>query len=359
MGKLQRTLRTVSTVRQQQTGDRFKERLAARATTGPHLRQLSCCPKIRDRVTQRKIAISAGDQMVNLNDLIFFLELARRGRLMPAARHLHVDYTTVSRRVAELEKSVSVALFERKSSGFELTEEGHRLLSLAEKIEALALSVQETIAHDPGELHGRVRVTSMEGIAAYYLAEKFAEFSTEYPKILIELITERHLVNLGKREADISISFAPPVGTHLKICNAGQFKLCLYATDKYLARRGKPGSLDELQEHDFIDYVTEFVSVPGVHWLLDILEPESVVFRCTSIAAQQNAVARGRGIALLPLFCAKKDPSLVPVLPELFSVNRDILIAVHENIEYVRRVRAVTQFLKTQFEKDNDYFNEL
>ena len=277
---------------------------------------------------------------------------------MPAARHLHVDYTTVSRRVAELEKSVSVALFERKPSGFQLTEEGRRLFGLAEKIEALALSVQETIAQAPSEPHGRVRVTSMEGIASYYLADKFAEFSTQFPDILIELVTERHLVNLSKREADISISFAPPIGTHLNIHNAGQFKLCLYATDKYLTKHGAPSSLDELQEHDFIDYVTELVSVPGVHWLLDILEPDSVVFRSTSIAAQQNAVAGGRGIALLPLFSAKKDPRLIPVLPELFSVKRDIIIAVHENIEYVRRVRAVAQFLKKQIEKDSDYLNE-
>lgn len=297
--------------------------------------------------------------MINLNNLIFFLELARRGRLMPAARHLHVDYTTVSRRVAELEKSVSVALFERKSSGFQLTEEGRRLLSLAEKIEALALSVQETIAQAPSEPHGRVRVTSMEGIAAYYLADKFAEFSTQYPEILIELVTERHLVNLSKREADISISFAPPIGTHLNIHNAGQFKLCLYATGKYLTKRGSPNSLDELLEHDFIDYVTELVSVPGFHWLLDILKPDNVVFRSTSIAAQQNAVAGGRGIALLPVFSAKKDPRLIPVLPELFSIKRDIIIAVHENIEYVSRVRAVTQFLKIQIEKDSDHLNEL
>ena len=297
--------------------------------------------------------------MFNLNDLIIFLELARRGRLMPAARHLRVDYTTVSRRVSELEKYVSVALFERKPSGFVLTEEGHRLLPLAEEIEALALSVQETIVHAPSEPRGRVRVTSMESIAAFYLADKFAEFSTQYPEIMIELVTERHLINLSKREADISISFAPPIGTHLDIHNVGQFKLCLYATQNYLAKRGTPRSLDELQEHDFIDYVTELVSIPGVHWLPDILEPESVVFRSTSIAAQQNAVAVGRGIALLPLFSAKKDPRLIPVLPELVSVKRDIIIAVYENIEYVRRVRAVTHFLKAQFEKDNDYLNEL
>lgn len=42
--------------------------------------------------------------MFDWTDLTFFLELARHGRLMPAARRLKVDNTTVSRRIAELER---------------------------------------------------------------------------------------------------------------------------------------------------------------------------------------------------------------------------------------------------------------
>jgi len=34
--------------------------------------------------------------MFDWNDLKFFLELARQGRLMPAARRLKVDHTTVA-----------------------------------------------------------------------------------------------------------------------------------------------------------------------------------------------------------------------------------------------------------------------
>jgi DNA-binding transcriptional LysR family regulator len=57
----------------------------------------------------------------NWNDLIFFLELARQSRLAPAARRLRVDHTTVSRRIAELEKDLSIKLFNRKPDGFVLT----------------------------------------------------------------------------------------------------------------------------------------------------------------------------------------------------------------------------------------------
>ena len=54
---------------------------------------------------------------------------------MPAARRLKVDHTTVSRRITELEKSLSVKLFDRKPDGFVLTEHGHRLFAIAERIE--------------------------------------------------------------------------------------------------------------------------------------------------------------------------------------------------------------------------------
>jgi DNA-binding transcriptional LysR family regulator len=297
--------------------------------------------------------------MFNWNDLVFFLELARRGRLTPAARRLHVDYTTVSRRVSELEKDLAVSLFERRQDGFVMTEEGHQLFALAEQMETLGHRVQETIMSPPREPSGRVRLATMEGIAAYYLSEKLAEFNVVNPKILVELAVERYLVNLSKREADVSLSFVPLTGSRLKIYEMGHFRLCLYASDEYLSKRGTPATIDDLRGHDFIDYITDLVSIPEVHWLLDILEPENVVFRSSSMAAQQNAVACGRGIALLPLFSAKKDSRLIPVLPDIASVERGLFLAVHDDIACVSRVRFLTRFLRDQFSKDCKYLNDL
>ncbi len=178
--------------------------------------------------------------MFNWNDLVFFLELARQGRLMPAARRLKVDHTTVSRRISELERDLAVKLFERKPDGFVLTEDGHRLLVIAEKMEVLGLSVMETIRAAPSEPSGKVRLATMEGIAAFYLTEKLVDFNALFPQILVELVTERHLINLTKREADVSISFVPPVGPRLNVRKAGTFKLGLFASAGYLSRRGTP-----------------------------------------------------------------------------------------------------------------------
>lgn len=295
--------------------------------------------------------------MFNWNDLVFFLELARQGRLMPAARRLKVDHTTVSRRISELEKDLAVKLFERKPDGFVLTEDGHRLLAIAEKMEVLGISVVETIRSAPSEVAGKVRLATMEGIASYYLTDKLVEFNTLHPDILVELVTERHLINLTRREADVSISFVPPIGPRLSVRKAGTFRLGLFASPAYLDRRGAPGTIADLTAHDFVDYVVDLVAIAKVHWLLDVIEPEHVVFRSTSMAVQQNAVAAGLGIALLPLFSAKTDARLVPVLRDKVSVERELFISVHEDIQFMGRIRALTRFLTDLFKRDAAFLN--
>jgi DNA-binding transcriptional LysR family regulator len=296
--------------------------------------------------------------MFNWNDLVFFLELARQGRLMPAARRLKVDHTTVSRRISELEKDLAIKLFERKPDGFLLTEDGHRLLVIAEKMETLGLSILETIKATPSELSGRVRLATMEGIASYYLTEKLVNFNALHPQILVELVTERYLINLTKREADVSISFVPPVGPRLNVRKAGTFKLGLFASASYLERRGAPQKIEDLLSHDFVDYVVDLVVIANVHWLLDVLEPEHVVFRSSSMAAQQNAIVAGRGLGLLPYFSAKKEPRLLPVLQDRVRVERELYVTVHEDIQFMGRVRALTRFLFSLFEQDSAYLNE-
>lgn len=295
--------------------------------------------------------------MFDWNDLKFFLELARQGRLMPTARRLKVDHTTVSRRISELERDLGIKIFDRKPNGFVLTEDGHKLYHDAVKIEGAALVISEDFHTTPTELAGRVRLTTMEGIAAFYLAEKLIQFNEKHPEIVVELVTERHLVNLSKREADVCISFVPLAGPKLAVKKAGEFTLGLFASSKYIVERGAPASMEELKRHDFIDYVDDLVAIQPVQWLHDVIVPENVVFRSTSMAAQQNAIGAGRGIGLLPFFSAKKDPRLVRLMTDVV-VMRSLFISVHEDIEYMERVRAMLRFLHGTLKSDTAFLND-
>lgn len=296
--------------------------------------------------------------MFNWNDLIFFLELARQSRLAPTARRLRVDHTTVSRRIAELEKDLTVKLFDRNRDGFVLTEKGHRLLAIAERIEQEASSAHQILGSDTTAANGRVRVVSMEGIGAFYLAERFAELAARQPGVTVELVTERHLISLTKREADLFVSFVHPTGPRLIVKRIGSFRLALFASSEYLNRHGVPGNRGDLSAHTFVDYVEELVAIQPVHWLLDVHEPSNVAFRSSSMHAQQNAVGAGVGIGLLPLFSAKVHPSLIPVLPEEVKVYRDVFLSTHEDLEYLSRIRTVSRHLVDVFRRDTMYLNE-
>lgn len=296
--------------------------------------------------------------MFNWNDLIFFLELARQSRLAPAARRLRVDHTTVSRRIAELEKDLSVKLFDRNRDGFILTEKGHRLFAIAERIEQEASAAPQALGADSTADAGRVRVASMEGIGAFYLADRFAELVDRQPGIMVELVTERHLISLTKREADLFVSFVHPNGPRLVVKRIGAFRLALFASPQYLQRHGTPTKRSELIEHTFVDYVEDLVAIQPVHWLLDVLEPNNVAFRSSSMHAQQNAIAMGAGIGLLPLFSAKSNPKLVPVMPDDIRVYRDVYLSIHEDLEFLARVRTVSKHLISAFERDKKFLNE-
>jgi len=294
--------------------------------------------------------------MFDWNDLTFFLEVARQGRLGSAARRLHVDHTTVGRRIAELEKALNVKLFDRTQNGFVLTEAGHRLIAHAETMENNALAIAENAGRSAA-LAGTVRLATMEGIASFYVAPNLRHFHAEHPSIVVELVTSTQLLNLTKREADVSLSFVCPSGSRLVVRKVGRFDLRLYGSPEYLERRGMPKSVADLNEHLFVDYIDDLVQIPAVRWLHDAIEHPQVVFRSSSMVAQQNAAAAGMGLVVLPSFTGARDRRLKPLLTELLSIKRDLWLAVHEDLRNLARVKALTRFLTNLIERDRNFLD--
>ena len=56
--------------------------------------------------------------MFDWNDLRFFLELQRSGRLLTAARRLHTTHATEARQIEAIEKSLGTALFVQPAGAF-------------------------------------------------------------------------------------------------------------------------------------------------------------------------------------------------------------------------------------------------
>lgn len=290
---------------------------------------------------------------LNWDDLRIFLGVARTGNLSRAAKQMRIDHSTVSRRIAQFEASLGVAVFERQRTGLKLNEIGERLLRHAETVESAVIAVgEETGGGTVDEIGGTVRLATMEGIASLYLAPRLSALHDIAPSITVELVTSAQTVYVHRREADLFVSFFRPPGQGLVSEKIGGFRLGLYASDGYLRRHGVPRSPEDLARHSFVSYIEDLIQVDSVRWLTDAVSAPNVVFHSNSMIAQMNAAAGGLGLVLLPSFAVADRPDLIPVLPGLVRTNRQIWLNVHNDLQFSPRIRTVTRFLKATLQKD-------
>jgi DNA-binding transcriptional LysR family regulator len=317
----------------------------------------ACTSTIRSDISQLPQLQSRPDYRSTLNwdDLRVFLEVARRGGLSQAARQLGLDHSTVSRRVAQLELTMGTKLFERTRSGLVLRPAGQLLLQNAEAIESRALAVTASISSEAHEPRGTVRIAMMEGIGSLYLSARLLSLQTNYPQVTLELVTSAHPFNLSRREADIFLSFFRPTGRGLGIRKIGAFELSLYGSPAYLKRHGTPATVEDLQQHWFVDYVHDLVAIDAVRWLSDVIANPKVIFHSNSMIAQQHAAIGGLGLVMLPSFAATGDRRLQKITIKNVFVHRDLWLSVHRDLQNVRRIRAVTDFITDLVKRDQDY----
>ena len=285
------------------------------------------------------------------DDLKVFLHAARGGSLGSAAKRLRVDQSTVSRRIAHLECTMGMALFERLPSGLRVNEAGERLLCHAERIESAIIAMREDVQGGSG-MAGRVRLATMEGIASLYLASRFSRLRRQHPDLTIELLTSPQTVSVNRREADLFLSFFMPSGLGMVSEKLGCFQLGLYGSRSYFDREGMPENPADLARHSFVTYIDDLIQLNSVRWLDDVIKNPTVSFHSNSMIAQMNAAAGGLGLVLLPSFAADGRDDLVPVLHDRLSTTRELWINVHNDLQFVPRIRVVSGFLKAMFKAD-------
>ena len=283
------------------------------------------------------------------DNLRYFLELARAGTLVGAARRLGVDHTTVARRIQGLEKDMGAALFAREAGGHRLTEAGRRLQPQVEGMEQAFRAVEQA-APSPDEglagLAGLVRIGATEGFGTVVLAPQLALFATAHPKLVIDVLAMPRLVQLSRREADIVVSLERPVRGSVVVAKLTDYVLQLYASEAYLAQHAPITSRDDLKGHTFISYVDDLLFSKELHYLNELHRPDSFALRSTSILAQHQATAAGAGIAVLPTFLAARDPLLQRVLPGQAHFTRTFWMSMPSETRHVPRIQAVWDLVR-------------
>lgn len=285
--------------------------------------------------------------MQSADNLRFFLEVARTGRLNEAARNLAVDHTTVGRRITALEKAFGERLFDRSPGGWHLTEAGADLLPRAESVESAVIAAYDARASAAGPLTGTVRMVATDGFGAFVVAPRLVELRRTHPHLDIELITATEHGSLSARQFDIAVTLEEPLPRAVQVQRLAGYDLSLYAAPEYLASAPPISELADLIDHTLIWYVDALLDVAPLRILDSLPHKQRVAVQTNNITGHWTAARSGLGVAPLPRYIGEPDPALKVVLPESFSARRTYWLVIPRELQQVARVRAVAQFLRT------------
>lgn len=291
---------------------------------------------------------------MDLNLVNAFVRVVEQQSFTGAARVLKLPKSSVSRRVTELEEELGVQLLHRTTRKLALTEAGRSYFEQAERALTELQAAAESAAGMDTEARGIVRVTAPVDIGVMGLAEILAEFSREYPDIHVELSLSSRLVNLVDEGFDIAIRGGKTRDASLVSRRAGNANMGLYASPRYLRRRGTPKTLDELGQHDCVLFRAQHGKAV---WKLDGPDGEvsSVQVRgpinVDEMLFMRQAVGVGLGIGLLPNIvvgaCERAgapDP-VERVLPEFSQTGAEVAVVTPSGHRRPRRVTLLRDFL--------------
>ena len=259
---------------------------------------------------------------MDLNDIVVFTKVVETKSFTGAADALGLPKSTVSRKLAQLEERLGVRLVQRTTRKLALTEIGEAYYERCSRIVADIHAAEQLVTDMQSTPRGRLRVTASVDFSTRFLGEIVAEFIAQHPDINVELEATDRVVDLIEEGFDLAVRFGQMPESTLIARRLCGLHLILCASPSYLARRGTPRSVEELDDHDHVLFTP---STRNQTWTLVGPNEQTYEFGRPARLASNNygavvdATRAGSGIASISEFMVTeeiKSGSLVRVLPE-------------------------------------------
>jgi DNA-binding transcriptional LysR family regulator len=245
-----------------------------------------------------------------LAQLEAFIWVARLRGFGPAARQLNLSQPTISLRVREMEQSLGVRLFDRRSYRPLITPEGATILSRAESLLSLASEI-ETDLRQRDQLHGLLRIGTTDVFAMLHLSELLSLLESAHPMLCVQLTVDfsaRLERMLTDHEVDIAIMTRPRGGLPL-VESLAQVELAWFVPAESRFDHG------ELTPADLVD--AQIISNPPpshlhasiVDWFRRDGRVPTRISTCNPLLVMARLVASGFGVALLPTALVRIESS--------------------------------------------------
>ena len=298
--------------------------------------------------------------MQDLNDMLYFAEVAERGGFAAAGRALGLPKSRLSRRVAELEARLGVRLLQRTTRKLSLTEVGEIYLRHCSAMRDEALAAADAVAHMQVEPRGTLRIACPVTLAQSSLGYLIPRYMALFPQVKVDMRVTNRVVDLVEEGIDIALRVRPTLDDSgsLVVKQLGATAGHLLASPEQLRRQGTPTRPEDLTGLDTV----AMSQADGLSaWVLVGPEGEEFLFQhqpryvADDLQTLKLAVLAGTGISFLPesLSIAELQAQLlVPVLPGWAPMPRMVHAVFPSRRGQVPAVRSFLDFLGQNMQGD-------
>lgn len=248
-------------------------------------------------------------ERLDLNSLMLYYEVVNAKSITAAANHLRLPKSTISRKLALLEKHVGAILLKKSHRLITTTDIGAVLYSHCQRVVAEVEDAGLETAEMQSELRGTLRVSIPIDFGISWLSRAIAEFVLKYPEINLEVEVNSRFVTPRDDPYDITVQLGPLRESALTYRRIATITRGVYASPMYLERKGTPNSVDDFSSHDCI--ITDQQRQDGV-WTFRNKSKHRFIEVAGKVIVNNIGVVRelaigGVGLSMLPNIMCKND----------------------------------------------------
>ncbi|TFH84876.1 LysR family transcriptional regulator [Billgrantia azerbaijanica] len=286
--------------------------------------------------------------MDKLQAMRIFRRVAELGGFAAAARDLGLVPASVSKHVAQLERTLGVKLIRRTTRRMSLTDVGSAYL---ERVSHLLDELEEAESAITGlhtEPRGMLRVSLPMSFGLLHIAPALPGFLELYPDIQVDMRFNDRVVDLVEEGVGVTLRISTQLEDSTLVARRlAPVRRVLCAAPSYLQQAGEPRAVGELQQHDCLIYT---LSSSPQRWLLG---GEEVTvngrLQADNSLALREALLAGQGIAQMPTFLVGEElraGRLVRVLPDVEPEKHYLFVVYPPGRQLSAKVRLFVEYLQ-------------
>ncbi len=289
-----------------------------------------------------------------LDGIATFVQVVESGSFALAAERLHITRSAVGKTIARLEKRLGVRLLHRTTRSQSLTDDGHAYYDRCVRALAELEAAQNDLDSGRREPRGRLRVSAPLAFGHHCVAPVLLELARAHAQLEIDLSISDRAVDLVEEGFDLAVRIGRlRDSTSLVARRLGTQYGSLGAAPSYVARYGRPESIDALSGHQTIVYSRGGVPMP---W--DLRDVNGSVVRVETrhqlsfddVPAIAAAAVAGFGIAWLPSWLLAdyvKRGELIALMDRCFVPEQEIHVIWQQTRYLPLKMRCAIDALAT------------